>query len=388
MSESPQPLPGVAEAPDWTPWGEPRRAERGVETAYHHSLILLRRRGDAALRVVAPGDVLADRGAALEWSPMPWAHRGRRLSRTTHQLGPGWAFRGADDRLFPATDAVGEQIFEGESLGEASLEGWTQTLARRTTHFAQAKIVYRLLVVPESHAIYADKIDGQPRPSPQRPLLRIWNRADPATRASIVYPLDALIAGRARHEVSHPHDVHLTTYGYFLVYRELMRTIPGIDPGRLLREEDLKVRTALVAGDIARSVGAPARRVNVWDAPVPPHKALVKGTSYKPNQIDVFEGEDRSLPKLLLFRTSNSSHLFMHFLRHFSRVAALASPHVYYDLVESERPDVVIVEMPERYFAHAASGPNVTDRGLPPRDPQDEFEARVGQALPLPRETT
>ena len=60
-------------------------------------------------------------------------------------------------------------------------------------------------------------------------------------------------------------------------------------------------------------------------------------TSFKPNQIDVFETEERSLPKLLMFRTSNSTLLFGYLMRHFSRIAAVASHDVFYDLVESER---------------------------------------------------
>lgn len=384
MSEAGEALPGVVETPDWTPWGEPRRGERGVETAFHHPLILLRGWGEATTRVVSPGEVLAGEGAALEWSPMPWAQRGRRLWRAARDLGPGAVFRGGGDRLFLASDAACEQMFEGDVIGARGLDGWTQALAQRTRYFAARNIAYRHLVVPDSHVIYADEIDGAPKPSPERPLLQVLRRAGDATRASVIYPLETLIAGRAHAEISHPHDVHLTGYGYFLVYREVMKSLPGFDPARLLREDEITVRKALIAGDVARSVGAPGRRVDIYDPPVPRHTALIKGTSYKPNQVDVFETQERGLPKLLMFRTSNSSHLFGYLLRHFSRIAAVAGHDVFYDLVESERPDVVITEMPERYFAHTIVSESETDRGGPPRDPDKEFAIRTGQQLPLP----
>ena len=160
---------------------------------------------------------------------------------------------------------------------------------------------------------------------PSARLLQVLRRAGDATRASVIYPLETLIAGRANAEISHPHDVHLTGYGYFLVYREVMASLPGFDPARLLREDEITVRKALIAGDVARSVGAPGRRVDIYDPPVPRHTALIKGTSYKPNQVDVFETQERGLPKLLMFRTSNSSHLFGYLMRHFSRIAAVAA---------------------------------------------------------------
>jgi hypothetical protein len=145
------------------------------------------------------------------------------------------------------------------------------------------------------------------------------------------------------------------------------------------------LRQFLAAGDLARSVGAPARRVDIHEPPAPKYRTLVKGASYRKHQVDVLQSEATSLPRLVLFRTSNSSRLMVYLMRHFSRIAAVATIDVFYDLVESERPDAVIAEMPERYFA--MHQPNVDDtvRATPPDDPADAFEARTGCALPLPR---
>ena len=52
---------------------------------------------------------------------------------------------------------------------------------------------------------------------------------------------------------------------------------------------------------------------------------------------------------------------------------------------KSEKPDVVIVETPERYFAHVEVSPNETDIGGPARDTSEGFEMRTGHELPLPR---
>lgn len=374
-------------APEWTPWGRPRLGERGPETAFHHALVLARARGSEAIRVIAPGDLIVGGDPAqFEWSPMPWALRGRRQWLAPGGVASGTVFQGLGDRLFGFGDSVCEQLFEGRGFGERSLEGWLTALERRVAYCEQRGIIYRHLVMPESHAIYPDAIPGAPKLSPQRPIAQILARAGESLRATIVYPLEAMIAGRAKAETAHPHDVHCTGYGCFLCYRALMATLTAIGPAEILREDQLLSRNFLLAGDLARAVGAPPRRVDQLVAPPVKHRAIIHGASYKANQVDVIECEAAPPRRLVMFRTSNSTLLFPYLMRHFSRIAAVASVHACFDLIESERPDVVIAEMPERYFAPHHSAASEVDRGMRLVDSEHDFEARTGHKLPLPRE--
>ena len=371
-----------AVAPDWTPWGAPRRAEGGVETAFHHPLILLRAKG--AVRVAAPGDVF---GAAdgLEWSPMPWAIRGRRLWRSPGGVGFGQVFTGDDGRLFMLGDAVCEQLFEGAGLGARGLNGWIETLKRRIAYCEARGILYRHLVIPDNHALRAPTIAGAPILAADRPLMRLLRAGGEALRERVVYPLEALIDGLAKAEVCYPHDVHMTGYGCYLVYRALMATMPGVDPATITQEAELIVREIFVAGDIARSVGEPGRRFALHEPPHVSYKAIIKGGSYRTYQVDLYKSENAGLPRLTLFRTSNSSRLMPYLMRHFSRLAAVATTEALYDLIESERPDVVMAEMPERFFAMRQASLDETDFATPPNDPANAFTALTGEKLPLPR---
>ncbi len=374
-------LSKVETAPDWTPWGQPRRAEDGVETAFHHPMVLMRENGGPA-RIAKPGDVFVGAGAPVEWSPMPWALGGRRPGRSTSDLATSRAFAGEGERLFSTIDAVNEQLFEGGVLGDASRDRWIEALEARRAFCEARGVVYRHLVVPEGHAIRADAIPGSPRLSENRPLRRILAAAPERLRAAFVYPLDALV--NAHEETSLPHDVHVTGYGAFLIYRALAASLPMIDPATVLAPEDLRARTVLHSGDVARAAGLPARRVKLHERPPFPFRAVIKGASYRTNQVDVLESEAAALPRLVMFRTSNSALLFPYLLRHFSRIVAVASNEAFYDLIDSERPAAVIGEMPERYFAPARRNENMTDYGSPPFDRLDEFEALTGYALPLP----
>jgi hypothetical protein len=375
--------PKVDSAPDWTPWGQPRRAEDAVETAFHHQMVLIREAGGPA-QIAKPGDVFVGAGAALEWSPMLWAMAGRRPGRTAGGLATGRTFVGEGERLFTTINAVCEQLFEGGVLGDPSRDRWIAMLENRRAVCEARAIAYRHLIVPEGHAIYAEAIPGAPRLSPNRPLQRILAAAPQALRDVIVYPLDALVDGRAKADTSQPHDIHVTGYGAYLIYRALVRTLPMIDEADILREEDLRTRSFLHAGDVARAAGWPARRLTMHERPPFSFKTVVKGESYRTHQVDVMESEDARLPRLVMFRTSNSSRLFPYLLKHFSRIVAVASNDAFYDLIESERPDAVVAEMPERYFAPNRQSPNATDYGAPPGDRLDEFERLTGHALPLP----
>lgn len=373
----------VVTAPDWTPWGQPRQGAEGIETAFHHRLVLIRQAGGEA-RIAKPAETFVSQGAGVEWSPMLWALPGKRPGRGAGDLSRAQAIVGADARLFTTLDGVCEQIFEDGALGAAGLAGWVRALEARLAYCQARGIFYRHLVVPDGHAIYADAMPGAPRLNENRPLRRIWAQASPALREAFVYPLDALVDGRAQEETSFPHDVHLTGWGAFLIYRALTTRLPMIDEATILQPDDLRIRSFLHAGDVARAAGLPGQRVTMHEPPPVPHKALVKGTTYRTHQVDVMEGEDSALPRLLMFRTSNATQQFPYLMRHFSRIAAVASTQVFYDLIESERPDAVVAEMPERYFASARLSVDASDFGTPPQDLAEGFESRTGHTLPLP----
>ena len=376
----------VAKAPDWTAWGRPRMGEHGVETAFHHRLVLVRARGGSKVEVVAPSDVAIDGDpSTVEWSPMLWALRGRRRYRSYPAFTPASVLQGRDDRLFHIAESVCEQLFEGRVLSARGLKHWTEAITR-SIDFCEARgIAYRHLVIPDAHAVYADAIPFAPKLSEERPLMQILSAGGARLSESVVYPLDAMIAGRAKFETSHPHDVHCTGYGYFLCYRELIKSLPNIDLTHLAEESDLQAREAFIAGDVARGAGLPGRRVEYHDAPHPRIKAIVKGTSYRINQVDVLESEYTELPRLVMFRTSNSSHLLTYLMRHFSRITAVATIDFHYELIESERPDVVIGEMPERYFAPGPQSASDADFAKSLHDSHQEFENATGYALPLPQ---
>jgi hypothetical protein len=405
-SERTVPFPGIDPLPDtatlpeaetaasdaqtnpWLAWREPRRVDAGFEHPYHHALIEVKLPDQPETKAICPIDLPEDTDfEKILWRPMPWAIEGGRSWRYFGKLEPDSVFVGKDGHLFHRINNVCEQIFEGGGLTEEGCCRWVETLQRRVEWCEKRKIEYRVIIIPEHHAIYPDKIPGNPTPAADRPVMRTLQAADQRLRTVLIYPLDAMRSGRAIHETSYPNDVHFTRYGAFLCYREIMRTLPDFTPERIVREEELTRRTVMIGGDVARAFGVSGSKCEWFDPPSVETKVIVKGSSFKTNQVDVFETNEKFLPKCVMFRTSNSSHLFPFLLRHFSRITAVATLRMFFDLIESESPNVVISELPERYLA--GRGPRwVGDRdlcGVPDDDAPSTFEEITGHPLPLPR---
>lgn len=298
--------------------------------------------------------------------------------------GPHQVMPGLDGWLFHRIDGVLSQICEGSGFSERNLSRTLSLWEARQAWCRVRNAEYRVLIVPESHVIYADKLPDGYAPHPGRPVLRLLQQADQALRPCIIYPAKTLRLGRATRDVCYKTDVHWTHYGAYLAYRELMLSIPQCVP-HIVPESELLARPYRLVGSMTLWLN---ERTREHGETVEPPKVEVDeictNRSFKTGQVDVFETPFRDRPTLVLFRTSNSTHLLPFFYHHFSRIVAVATTAVHFDLLRSEQPDVVISELPERYLAAPREGPP-DDRIFFPVDFEIEsFEDIAGMTLPLP----
>jgi hypothetical protein len=369
----------------WLPWRSPRQAE-GWETPYHHPLVeVILSEGGKSCSIPPTQLCEADMKTAT-WRPMPWASRGAVGRGWKHykKLSSDCVFEGYDGYLFHTNNNVCEQILEGGGLSQDGLQKWLEVLERRLTWASDRRIEYRLLVIPERHAIYPDKIPGQPRPSPKRPIMRLKGQASPRLQ-KFVYPAEAMVSGRSSRETFYPHDVHFTRYGTYLCYRELAWSL-GLPQSELIGECDLVRGERFILGDLAEAFRQPGRVVE-WLTPPPCKiKILHRSRPFQTGQVEVFETENRNKPRLVLFRTSNGTQLFPFLFHHFSRIVAVAAVRVFFDLLESEQPDFVVSEIAERFLAQVGPRSKEDQEATLVHDDEvrSTFQEFTGVGLPLP----
>jgi tetratricopeptide (TPR) repeat protein len=230
---------------------------------------------------------------------------------------------GKDGWLFHNVDTAFEQVCQGKGLSERNHSRLLSLWEARHGWCTQRGIDYRILIVPERHVLYPDKLPEGYAPSEERPAVRMLRSMDRFVRPAVIYPDEAIRGGRTTREVCYKTDVHWTRWGAYLGYRELMKTLPRC-AGQIVQEQDLRVSEHTLTGGLTLWLDRRDRETAIWMEPPPVgEKEVFTTRTFKPGQVDIYETPRRDLPRLVLFRTSNSTHLLPFLFGHFSRIVAV-----------------------------------------------------------------
>jgi hypothetical protein len=288
---------------------------------------------------------------------------------------------GRGGHLFHRADGVFEQLCHPASLDAAEPARRRALLEQRVAWCAERGAHYVMLVVPEKHGIYDDRLPAGMRISPERPALRIHTALDPGLRSRFVYPAVALREARRIEKTFHVTDARWTDFGAYVAYRALLRALaPRIAIAPIEEAELRRTRHADFCGALgARIDPQPAEERVVLRVARPEVVRLVlRENIWRKHPVHVFANADAGLPRAVIFRDESLLPALPFLLRHFSRAVVVGSPHlVLPDLIEAEKPDLVITALPERHLA-APGGEPAADHPAP------DFAAVTGRALPLP----
>jgi len=258
---------------------------------------------------------------------------------------------GRDGWLFHRDECVFEQMSGAMSLAEEDLRAWLELLTGNLRWLSDRNIEFYFLIAPEKHVVYQDYLPEGIEISEERPVKRLIRELLTATPIEPIYPCGELVAERAYRDTYHSVGSHWNSFGGFVAYRELARKIarrkdiPIVDFGELAVLAD-RVHAADLGARLDPEPLAPEHRCCVKFAK---SKMLFENGIYGRGHIEVYENLKAALPKAVMFRDSSSSWILPFLSESFSRIVALASPHIYKDLIEREKPDVVILELIERW---------------------------------------
>src|SRR5205807_5474649 len=114
------------------------------------------------------------------------------------------------------------------------LDEWQRLLEARAAYVERAGGHYLMLVAPDTHAIYPEKLPDEIVPAPERPIHQLLERLEKTGRERFIYPLDELKAARAHQEVCSPSDTHWNQFGALVVYERLLDEVERLVPVRRL----------------------------------------------------------------------------------------------------------------------------------------------------------
>lgn len=291
-------------------------------------------------------------------------------SRVHYQHMP---LRGRDGFLFHRDHDAHDQLSATIVLRERQIRIWTEALESRFAWCRDNGAAARFLIIPEKHVVYADKLPLFTRVSPHRPAMQLLGALQGTVKDRTIYPVDALKAASLVQPTYLRTDTHWNAHGAHVAYRALTESLRDEIALETVAEDDLTWRQRPFVGDLgvrfAREQGE-SRSVLVQN---PDHALIFQNHNFGRGAVHVYENKRRDLPHCVLFRDSFSNALIPYLMHGFSRLVAVSSLSCHYDLLEQEKPDVVLFAAIERFLATFGRGQTIEVPDDAARRPFVEF---------------
>lgn len=308
-------------------------------------------------------DHFALRGRLISW-------RTTFLWRVLHTSSSDTVVAGRDGWLFYADDGGLEDYLQREPLTESQLEDWRLMLDRTSSWLKSRGIRYLFLIAPDKPMIYPEYMPDtlhRMQPSYRADQLLAYLRAHSQVETLDLRP--GLMAAKSAELLYHRYDTHWNDRGALVAYGQiaasLSRWFPGIRP---LVRRDFRESPSVASGDRTTMLGLPDEGKTSMPGLVP-----LAGYSYRilePAEPDPYGEDGRvvterdapDLPRLVVFRDSFASRLIPYLSEHFSRAVYLWQNDFEAQVIERERPDVVVQEFVARHLVTAVPYP----KSIPP----------------------
>jgi hypothetical protein len=255
----------------------------------------------------------------------------------------GWLFLDND------SNAVVRQHIGERLLAPEALDLWRRTLELRVSYCRSRDIDYVKIVAPDTHAIYAEYLPESIAPVKTRPIHQLMDHLHARSDIRLVYPLPALQAAKSRGLVGHSTDSHWSSFGAFVAYRTMMEALGVVLP--ILTGDDVEFSERSGVGDLGAKL--PEQRAGAYMHCVvkrPRARRVWSNSVSNRGNIALWENTDASLPVGLLCSDSYGYHLQPFLAESFSRMVAVHTPLMEFDLIERYRPNVVINVLAERFM--------------------------------------
>ncbi len=271
---------------------------------------------------------------------------------------------GREGWLFFSGDYMVEHFQGLKLLSDEDLANWQALLEKRRDWLARRGIKYVFSIPPDKHSIYPEELPEW------LSGLQATNKLDQFVahmRAhSTVEVLDlrpAILEAKNTNKTYLRLDTHWNTYGGFVAYQALVKTLgqqlPGLTPPLELADFDVSP-VPLAGGDLSRMLSEQATSIEPYAFVFTPRSPrtklnLMEVSNRFPKKWDPLTGPiasfyDGARGKAMVFRDSFAGSWVEFLGYHFNEVIYLWQHEWNAEFIEREKPLVVIDEMLERFF--------------------------------------
>ena len=258
--------------------------------------------------------------------------------------------KGRDGWLFYADDGAMTDYAEAAPFTSAELEQWRDTLQDTSDWLRAQGIAYVFVIAPDKHVIYPEYM---PETIRRAAISRIDELVSHLREHSTVRVVDLrppLLAAKTRERLYHRTDTHWNDRGAFVGYQSILDALTEDFPAlrhpsrsafepRVVQSEGLDLAGMLGLTEVLSEedlVLVPSHPTARILEPLRPNRRLTHGRI-------VTDAPNRG-PRALVFMDSFGPALVPFLSEEFSRVVYLWQDNIDPQVVEQERPQVVIQE--------------------------------------------
>lgn len=270
---------------------------------------------------------------------------------------------GKDGWLFYNDSTDGSSLVDYYGLvqfGGSKLSAIRKNMDRMRSICSAWGIQLIIVISPSKHTIYEEYLPSgiamlKGNETRVDQLCEIWG--ENTTAASLIDLRAPLLHAKkaVKYPIYYKTDTHWNYLGSFLAYQEIMKKVRERHPDvKILELTDFTVSSAPGGSeDLAKTVSMDGliADTEVILTPLKPysaHREKVADSHYDFSLESDIKGS--RAPKVLLFGDSFAKYLTPYLSESFSKGRYLASPPMAdFSIVEKERPDVLIIELTERY---------------------------------------
>ncbi|MHC1724983.1 MAG: hypothetical protein AB9866_02985 [Syntrophobacteraceae bacterium] len=243
------------------------------------------------------------------------------------------------------------------------LEKIKQTIEERRLWLEQRGIKFFILMAPEKHSIYGEYLPPEiQKIAKDSRVDQVANYLASDPGIEFIDLREALLRAKPLQRLYHRTDSHWNDYGAFIGYATLMERIRKYFPA--VKKPSIEAYTVSISegsgGDLAAmlllSDVIKEERITLTPKLVPkaidgsrPYRDPVDSGIYPGREMVIKETNNLGLPKALIFRDSFAGPLIPLVAESFQSAVFVWTHEFIPELVELEKPDIVIFEIVERY---------------------------------------
>ncbi len=266
------------------------------------------------------------------------------------------ALKGKNGYLFLTNDSnkIIPQITGKIKFSRKELLNWKLLLEMRHSWLEKRKIKYLYCIAPNKACIVPECLPDNITLSENRLICQFKKYLSENSFVEIVDPTEKLRQANTYRQTYNKGDTHWNFYGAYVASQFLISEVKKSLPVRELLESDIKISQEIATDpeefDLGNKVGWENDTIYKIEFVDRSARCVFDNGVKVTGHLSIYENKNQNLPSAMVFGDSFGNIMTSYLAESFSRLVFVHQPNLDYELIEKEKPDIVISEQVERFL--------------------------------------